>query len=252
MALLQQLVDEDSNKIVGILGGKGRNILINQLAMEAANHKKRVIITHINGHILPPSGHISYNADENKLIGQIKREFDNEPVIYAAKSLDDHFVRGVSTDFVQRLKNLPGLDIIFLILGNASRLSILARKDISRIIGLNFLDRLIYCFQFDLINQPLNQEVVKDPDAFLKNFPRYKSEKIFHQDMMTDYLTDSKNGAFRLFQQKWPVLLVLTDINNVLLENRCIALARDLSAKGIEHIFQANLKDNIVKRIPAR
>ncbi len=252
MAFLQQLIDDGNEQIIGILGGKGRNVIINQIASEAGLQKKRVVITHIEGDILPPSGHIVLEKNEKELLSRIEREFNKNPIIYAGTAVNDHFISAVSEQFIDSLQKSSVADLVLLILGDGGSKSILVPKEISGIAGLSYLDRLIYCFQFDLIDQPISQEIVRNPENFLKKFPRYQEEKNVLPELIVDYLTDKKNGAFRLFKQKWPAVLILTDINNILLENRSIGLARDLAARGIEHIFQANLKENLVKRVSAK
>jgi len=77
-------------------------------------------------------------------------------------------------------------------------------------------------------------------------------ETLFSQEFIFHYLTDSENGAYPLFQQKWSTFLIFTDINNLLLENRSINLVRDLVSKKIQNIYQANLKDNRLKRISTK
>ena len=44
--------------------------------------------------------------------------------------------------------------------------------------------------------------------------------------------------------------MIFTDINNIFLENRAINLARDLFSTKIKIMFQANLKENRLKRVP--
>jgi len=90
---------------------------------------------------------------------------------------------------------------------------------------------------------------LKDSTKFLPRFPHYGKDRILSQQLIIEYFTDPRNGILEIFKLKWPVLLVLTDIDNIFLENRVINIARDLYHYNFENIFQANLQESIVKRI---
>jgi hypothetical protein len=249
MALLQQLPEIENAKVVGFIGGTGRNYFVNQIASELVHQQKKVVITHLVKDILAPSGHIIFDPDEKKLFGKIEKAVTKHPVIYAGSNLDDHFVTGVHRPFISDLVNSKKIDFILLIMGNENETSLFSKTELTSICKISILDQLIYCFQLDLIDQPITTQHAHKPQDIFKNFPKYRHEKVFTQDFIFDYLTSPGIGALSLFKQKWPVFLIFTDINNIFLENRCINIARDLSSRGISHILQANLKENLVKRI---
>ncbi len=248
MAISQQLLHESSARLIGFTGGKGRNYLLNQMASELAHFGKKVVIAHFDRQILAPSGYILYDKNEKTLVKKIEEKLDQQPVIFAATATQDHLVVGISPGTVERLSNSTKIDYIFLILGSEKKFSILSQKEITDHGKLKYLDQLIYVFQLDLIDQPLNGHMTTNLPVFIKNFP----EKSLTQETIVAYLTHPEKGAMKLFQKKWPTYLIFTDVNNMLLENRCINIARDLYSKNISHIFQSNLKDNIVKRIPSK
>ena len=250
MAILDQIISSKTARVIGFTGGKGRNYLLNQLASELAHGGKTVIISNIEKDILPPSGKIIYNQDENKLLSEVKKEIKNHPIIYTGRGIQDHFVTGMTLSGIRRLKSKKLSDYLLLLLGNEKKYSLLNIADVDKLCKLSIIDQLIYCFQLELIDQQLNPNQFPNAAEIIKSFPQYKSEKIFSQEFIFDYLTQKENGAYRLFLQKWPTLLILTDIDNIFLENRSINLARDLHSKKIKIIYQANLKDNRLKRIP--
>jgi hypothetical protein len=111
------------------------------------------------------------------------------------------------------------------------------------------IEQLIYCFRIDCIDTSVCQEVVSDVKEFAKNFKLYTKEKILKQQVVIDYLTDSKNGSLQLFKQKWPCLLVFTDVDSLRLENRAINISRDLNFPEFKYVFTANLKENLIKKV---
>lgn len=249
MAILHQLPEIEKAKVVGFIGGTGRNYFVNQIASESVHLQKKVVITHLVKDILAPSGHIIFDHDEKKLFGKIEKAASQHPIVYAGSALDDHFVTGVHRPLISDLIKSNKIDLILLILGNENETSLFSKTDLTSICKNTFLDQLIYCFQLDLVDQPITTQLAQKPKEILKNFPKYLDEKVFTQDFIFDYLTSPGIGAFNLFKQKWPAFLVFTDINNIFLENRSINIARDLSSRGIGNILQANLKQNLVKRI---
>ncbi len=249
MALLQQLPEIENVKVVGFIGGKGRNYFVNQIASESAHVNKRVVITYLGRDILAPSGHIIFDSDEKKLFEKIEKGISRHPVIYAGRALEDHFVTGVHRSLISDMIKSKKIDLILLILGNENETSLFPKKEIMSICKNSFLDQMIYCFQLDLVDQPITNQMAVNSKEILKNFPKYTKEGVLSQDFIFDYLTSPDMGVYNLFKQKWPLFLVFTDINNIFLENRTINIARDLSSREIDNIFQANLKENLVKRI---
>jgi hypothetical protein len=249
MAISQQLLMNPGLKVIGFAGGKGRNYLLNLLAGELVHSGKKVVISNIGKDVLAPSGHILYNKDESKLLKVIKKEILNNPLIYAGTELKDYMISGISNDTINELKASSICDHLLLILGNEEKRTLFSKREISSISHSQFLDEFIYCFQLDLIDQPLNSNIVNRPDELFKRFPQHKSNASFNQELIVDYLSDKKNGALRLFQQEWPTFLIFTDINNVFLENRTINLTRDLVNSAIDRIYWANLKENMIIRI---
>jgi hypothetical protein len=249
MAISQQLLTDQNIKVVGFTGGKGRNYILNLIAMELANTGKKVVISNIGKDVLPPSGYIVYNKDEAKLLKQIKKEISSQPIIYAGKELNDYLITGINRTSISKLRTQKICDYIFLILGDEEKRTLFTKKEIASLSQMKFLDELIYCFQIDYIDQPLSANIVQNPDELLKRFPEYREKTVFTQELMVKYLLDEKNGALTLFKQQWPTYLIFTDITNVFLENRAINLSRDLLNSKIERIYRANLKDNMIVRI---
>jgi hypothetical protein len=252
MPISQQLIDNDVIHLVGFVGGKGRSHLINELASELAHNGKRVVLTNIERDILPPSGQIIFQKDQNKLLKQIEREIKENPVIYAGREMEDHFVVGVDSTMIGKLAESRDIDYLFLIMGNSKSISFLSANEITEIIKCELMQELIYCFQFDMIDQVLGEQDLGEVAQILSRFTEFKPDKAISYELMLKYFTDSAGGAYKLFQQKWPIHLIFTDINNLLLENRCINFARDLQSHQIKHIWQANLKENMIKRISSR
>jgi hypothetical protein len=252
MPISQKLIDNDVIHLVGFVGGKGRSHLINELASELAHNGKRVVLTNIERDILPPSGQIIFQKDQNKLLKQIEREIKENPVIYAGREMEDHFVVGVDSTMIGKLAESRDIDYLFLIMGNSKSISFLSANEITEIIKCELMQELIYCFQFDMIDQVLGEQDLGEVAQILSRFTEFKPDKAISYELMLKYFTDSAGGAYKLFQQKWPIHLIFTDINNLLLENRCINFARDLQSHQIKHIWQANLKENMIKRISSR
>jgi hypothetical protein len=252
MPISQQLIENKEIRFVGFVGGKGRSHLINEVASGLAHSGKKIVLTNIERDILPPSGHIIFQKDHNKLLKQVEQELKVNPIIYAGRELEDHFVVGVDSSMIEKLAGSKRIDYLFLIMGNAKPESFLSPGEVTEITQYLPLEELIYCFQFDMIDQMLGEQEIAEVGQFLNTFIEFKPEKAVSYELLLKYFTDSQYGAYNLFQQKWSTHLIFTDINNPLLENRCINFARDLQAHNINHIWQANLKENMIKRISSR
>lgn len=249
MPIAQQFTGNDNIHFIGFTGGKGRNHLLNEIASELAHEGKKVVITNVVKDILPPLGHIVFEKDQQKLLKKIERQIKEHSIIYAGQQLEDHFVVGVEPTMIKKLVDSKYVDYLFLILGDSKSISFLTPSEIKEICRYEWLQEVIYCFQFDMIDQVLSDQVLEELAKYLHKFPEFKTDKVISYKLLLRYFTDDQIGAINLFRQKWPTHLVFTDINNVLLENHCINFGRDLQSYHIQHIWQANLKDNIFKRI---
>lgn len=252
MSFTKKLLLNDEYKIIGLLGGKGRDFIANELAGELSREGKHVVITHLEKQMLPTSGMILFNENKNKLLKDIQSKIKRNPIIYVGIKLEDRLMTGIQPDMVKKIIELENVDYLLLILGAHDQVSIFPKKEINLISKLTFLDELIYCFQLDFIDSPMTPDFILDKKDFIKHFPQYKDHTTVRQNLMSEYLCDQKNGALKLFQQKWPCVLVFTDINNLLLENKVINLSRDLFSKSFKNIFQANFRDNLVKPVSAK
>jgi hypothetical protein len=90
MALVKQLLLNKDFKVIGLLGGKGRNYLANELAGELAREGKHVVITHLEAQMLPTSGQIVFDKNKNNLLKKINGEIKKNPIIYAGLNLTEH------------------------------------------------------------------------------------------------------------------------------------------------------------------
>jgi hypothetical protein len=249
MVIAQQLLVVEALRCIGFFGGKGRDHILNQLANELARSGKKIVISHIDKKILPSTGYIIYHKIEQKLHKLIESEIQQNPIIYAGSALEDYFLSGISSRMVKRLLKSKQIDYVLLVFGEEENTSLFTRREIAEILKLDYLEELLYFFQIDKIDLPLSSQLEVKPSEFFKAFPQHQKENTLNHRLIIDYLTDPNNGAFKLFQQEWPVLLLLTDVDDFFLENRAINLARDLYSEKIEYIYQANLKENMVKRI---
>ncbi len=249
MAIVQQLLINPAAKIIGFVGGKGRNYLANQLALELSRSGKKVIISSVGNEMLPTSGHIIHDKDENSLLERIGADSKIHSVIYGGLGVNDHFLEGINSKLARKIIRLEGIDFLLLFVETVQKISILNNKQIAHLSRSKLIEQLIYCFQLDLIDQAIDGDVVQDMDELFANFSKYRDRPTFSQQLICDYLVNKEKGAGNLFRQKWPASLVFTDVTNPLLENRAINLARDLFVSGIEYIYSANLKENLIKLV---
>jgi hypothetical protein len=249
MVIAQQLLVNKAFRCIGFFGGKGRDHILNQFANELARLGKKIVISHIDKKILPSTGYIVYHKLEEKLHKLIEVEIQQHPIIYAGRTLEDYFLSGISSRLVKRLLKSKKVDYVLLVFGEEENTSIFTKRDIAELLKTDYIEELIYFFQIDKIDLPLSSQLTVKPSEFLKAFPQHGKENTLNHSLIIDYLTDPNHGAFKLFQQRWPVLLLLTDVDDFFLENRAINIARDLYSENIEYIYQANLKENMVKRI---
>ncbi len=252
MSITQQLLLNPQAKIIGFTGGKGRNYLVNEFAEEFGRSGKKVVIGQLGKDLLPTSGRIVYSEKDDELLQKIEKELEETSVVYAGRGVKDHFVSGITAQIASKIINSGKVDYLLLVVGSPEKVSVFSHKHIARLAKMDFLDQLIYCFQIDYIDRELDREVAENPEEFLKNFPDFESSRVFDQQLIVRYLTDAEQGALSLFTQQWPGILVFTDVNNPLLENRSINLARDLFIHKIENIYFANLRNNLIKKVSVR
>ncbi len=251
MTLKENLMVEGNFRTIGFAGGKGKNYLLDKLSFDLARQGKRIVISHIEEKIFPATGHIVFKPNESDLLRKIESELKEHSIIYAGRALDDNFLEGIRQSTVKKIMASDVVDHIMLIFGE-EEVSLLTKTEVDNLLKIKYLHELVYCLQLDHIDQKLNSEVVSDISEFLKRFPKYHKDKIYSHQLIVDYISDENNGICKLFKQRFPTLLVFTDISNLLLENRAINIGRDLYQRKFNLIFQANLQDNIVKKVSTR
>ena len=252
MTSLQQLLVGDDVHVIGFAGGKGRDFLANWMAGELARSGKTVVISSLGAQMMAPAGYIVAEDDENILPGKIKAALSENPVVFAGKGFTENFVKGITSTLAKKIYRIPEVDYLFLIVGSAEERTLLSSKTLSAISKLKYLDELIYCFQIDAIEQPLNTPRLQPEEKFFTDFPGLKRFRNFDQQFIRKYLSIREGGILSLFQQKWPAVLVFTDVSNVLLENLAISLSRDLFPPKIKSVYLANLKQNLIKKVPLK
>ncbi|MFZ0390389.1 MAG: hypothetical protein WAN36_08000 [Calditrichia bacterium] len=253
MGLTQQLIRKPESKVIGFIGGKGRDYLVTQLANELVRSGKKTVISHFESNLLPSTGHIVYHDQAKSLLSTISEQIGSNPLLYAGKKLIDNLVQGITPTTARKIITLPEVDYLLLIVGPSEKYSIFSRQRIPEIEKMNIIDELVYCFQFDLMDEPELQDMLEDPQEFYKSQPVPDGETgSIDQNRILEYLTDEKNGLLKILQQKWPVTLVLTDIKNLFLENRAINFSRDLFKHDINNVYLGNLKENLLKSVQGK
>jgi len=252
MTRIQQLLVSDSVRVIGFAGGKGRDYLSNWMASELSRSGKTVVISFLGDQMMAPAGYIVAENDEDALLAGIKTAVRENPLIFAGRGSTENFVKGISSSLAKEIYKLPEIDYLFLIVGSAEERSLLSSKTLTGISKLNYLDELIFCFQIDDIEQPLNSPELNPEENFFRDFPALKRFHNFDQQFIRKYLSTKEGGVLSLFQQKWPAVLVFTGVSNILLENHVINLTRDLFPQKIKSIYLTNLKEDLIKKVPCK
>lgn len=245
-----QLLEIDANaRVIGFTGGSGRNYLLEQLASDLARRGKRIIVSHLQGKLLPITGEIICREDPAELIEEARAKSQPGSVLCLGKRMEQHFAQSPDKRFFQRLIKENFYDYLFIVLGAMGSYSFISEKSIRQLKRILFLDRLIYTMPIDLLDQVISDENVENLKEFSALFVGTAAPIVVTPTLIAEYLTSGKLPWKEIFLGKMPVDFVLTNVNNVLLENRAINLARELEARGISLIYTANFKDNLIKRI---
>jgi len=250
MSLAESLFLSSGMKVIGLAGGKGRNYFANQIATDFARSGKKVVIAQFGRKTLPLAGQIISAENGNRLLREVEAALEKEPVVYAAQGLSDNIATGVEIATLQKMSQIKLIDQILLIVGPAEEYSVLTKKSISDVLKVKLVDQLIYFFQIDKIDQPFDENCIENIPVIKKVMSQKRKSDRFNHQFIISYLTQPESGALKIFRQRYPALLLLTDVNSILLENKALNLARNLFAKNIENIFLANLKENFVKKVP--
>lgn len=246
MAVLSQLRMDPEFHTFAFAGGKGRGHLMRKMTDELVREGKRVLITGLNAKKLPVSGSLIIAKDADILVSQIQKEAAKNPVVYVGKNIDDNIVTGFQADELKTIMaQLEDFEVL-IELGTATEKMISDPTTISRWLKDDIWDELIYCFEISIIDSSLSESYVENLSRFTKNFPRGST---LSQEKFLTYLTNPKIGMGKLFNQKWPTILVFTDAHLVSLENRAISLAREAIRKGIKHIALADWETDLIKKI---
>jgi len=249
---MEQFILNPDIKTLGFVGGKGRNYIVNEIADFFKRSGFRVAVSHLGSEMLPLFGKIVQFNEEAELFTKVKEAFKENSIIYIGKEENQGFLKGIDLTIASKLSQSELIDYNLLILGPPGEFSIIPIKYINEICEISFLDQLVYCYQIDKIGKSFDKNFILDRESFNTNFPEFAQAQTINHQLIIKYLTSKAKGIFKFFQQNWPTALVFTDVNSVILENNAINLARELFTRKIHHIFLANLRENLIKRIPEK
>ncbi|GAB4375923.1 MAG: hypothetical protein Kow0042_21750 [Calditrichia bacterium] len=252
MSISDQLLLAPENRIVGWVGGKGRDYFLRILASDLDRQGKKVVLSHFHYNRLPPIGKIVVEENPKTIQQKLKTLLREESILYIGRMFNENLLSGIDQEYLNELMAVEEIDYIFLNVGPIQEYSFLTKKSISSVIQTKNLNQLLYFFQVDVLDGMMEHSVIENPTAFLQQFPKKYRGKTFTLPLMLSYLTEVANGASRFFKQKWPAALILTAVDSVLVENKAVNFARELFARGIEHIFLANIREESVKKVPIK
>ncbi|NOX35930.1 MAG: hypothetical protein GXO78_00160 [Calditrichaeota bacterium] len=240
----EALVLDPRYRTFAFAGGKGRKYLIRKFAEELAREQQTVLITGLESIKLPVAGSIVVGQDIPILMNQVERAFQNNPIVDAGKSLMDAMLEGFHLDELEAIQQQSPADYLLIELGGVQEKPILDTRFIKKWARTRIWDQLIFCMEIGVIDTELTQQSTEDLKRFSRNFDSTLSQETF-----LEYLLDESRGLGKLFRASWPALFLFTDVETTPLENRALAIAKELHQQGITHLALANLKENRIRKL---
>ncbi len=240
----ETLVLDPRFRTFAFAGGRGRKYLIRKLAEELSRRGKKVLITGLDSIKLPVAGAIVVGQDIPVLLNQVTRTFEQESVVDAGKGLMDAMLVGFNLKELQEIQRHCPADYLLIELGGSQEKPIVDARLAKTWARTRIWDQFIFCMEIRLIDSQLTVQTAEDFKRFSRDF-----DQTFTQETFLQYLLDESRGLGKLFKASWPILFLFTDVETTPLENRALALAKELYQKGITHLALANVKENSIRKL---
>ncbi len=249
MRLIEDLLVSPKDRCLAFAGDQNRQYLIEWVAEELARLGKRVVVTHPRELLLPSTGHIVIERNFEALQKEFSRRLTDQTVIYLGKGISDNQVKGLSEKEIEKIKSFNQVDFLLVDVPGRTSSALLTREEIEQLANWEFIDNLVYCIALEQMDSEISEVRIRHPQELLEDFPSLFVDGILTQESFIRYLTDDQRGLMKLFRQCKHYVIILSIGEQLVMENRGISFARELSQFNLKPVYLANLRENLFKRI---
>ena len=249
MRLIDDLITDPKTKCFAFVGDQNRQYLIEWFAEELDRLGKKVVVTHPDGAMLPSTGRIVIEGNFEALQKELLRNLNTESIVYLGKGLSDNRVKGLTEKEIEKISLKKEFDFLLVDVPALTGSALLTRQQIQQLYNWKFVDSLIYCIALEQVDRETSGGQMLHHQKLLDDFPTLLSDGVLTQEKFVRYLTDEQNGLMKLFRKFEHYVIVLSAGEKLVMENRAISFARELSQFDLKPIYLANLKENLFKRI---
>ncbi|GAB4327039.1 MAG: hypothetical protein Kow0037_00310 [Calditrichia bacterium] len=248
MALTKTLLNDSEARVIGLMGGKGRDFLATEIASELQKAGKTVVVTHQFPKTLPLFAPVVCEKTPAKLKNCVSRHLQEGEAVFVGCEMKDDMASGIKDSQLKALLELENLDYLLLLLGSPETHSLQAEKHFRIAAENKFLDLMFYVFQATAISEKEINRVADPGMEWLKKLGD-AAEKPLEINLALEYLSENPETCARLKEAEYPVELILTDVNGILAENIALNLARELASFFYRNIYLADLKETQIKKV---
>lgn len=248
MALAKTLLTDSNMRVIGLMGGKGRDFLATEIASELQKSDKKVVVAHQFPKILPLFAPVVCEKTPAKLKKSVWEHLQEGEAVFVGCELKEDMASGIKDSQLQTLYEMAEIDYLILLLGSPETHSFQLESHFQNVVKNKYLDVLFYVFQATAISE---KEVKRLADPAMEWLNRLgdAADKPLEINLALDYLKNLPGACAQLKQADFPIELILTDVNGILAENKALNLSRELAGSFYRNIFLADLKEAQIKKV---
>jgi len=221
------------DKSILLLGGGGKSALIKRLAQDAKSLSKTSIISSVFPMPVPYESSTLISKDSDLIRKQLPTELGKYKIIFIGKKIDkNHILPFTFAELDAILKDNPA-DHFFIEADNTLGRSLSGYEKVDLSIPFT-CDRLLNVLGADALNQRRNENWTLSKNKFL-----LQEEILTPNHLATWYLEHPK--LLKIRKKNIPLIFFLNKVENLLVENLAIQLAKNLKLGGFDKVVLGSI-----------
>lgn len=234
----QTLVSEP-DKIIPVIGGGGKSTLIKRLAQDGKSQGKTSVIASLFPLPFPYESSTLISKDSDIIRKQLPSELEKYKILFIGKKIDKNHILPFTAEELEIILKVNQADHFFIEADNTlgRSLSGYEKVDVSGVIFT--CDRILNLLGADALNQRRNENWTLSRNKFL-----LQEEMLTPNHLAAWYLEHPKLQKLR--KKNIPLTFFLNKVENLLVENLAIQLAKNLRVGGFDTVMLGSIFNSTI------
>ena len=228
-------------KIILFTGGGGKSSLINRISQDCQSLEKTVIVTSVFPFNNSINAEIVICRQFEYLKEQITHELKSKNVIFLGKEYRSNNILGYKLKELNQIANMLEVDHIFIEADSTSGKSLSSYEKL-KTAYLFDINRVVNVIGADILNRTKNEIWIDSHDSF------WDSNPVMTPPIVAQWIKMNPN-LNKLLKKVRHNTFFINKVDNIVLENLAIPLAKQFKINGIERVIYGSVFKSILHRV---